>query len=174
MPTPHFRCPYVYPQRDFYWTTYPRTCVFNRAVYFYGAPTPSASIALRTSAVPSQPLLLSCRVPTHSGLLPLRVHLLCLRTRTSITPHTSTLGHFMHCVPSQFLSVYPAYLRTGTFSVLRTPALSQWMICVPWIRTQVTVLLCATDGQIHRSDLVPEISHFIGSLPTSLLYRSSF
>ena len=43
----------VSPHFTFYASAYPHTCSFNHAAYFYCAHAPAASIAPRTSTVPS-------------------------------------------------------------------------------------------------------------------------
>jgi len=53
--------------------------------------------------------------------------------------------------------------------MLRTSALTLWIICEPLIRAKLTVLQCATDIQIHRSDHAPERSRHINRFALSFL-----
>lgn len=153
----------VSPQRALNWTAYPRTIPLN---------------APRTYTVPPHPLLLSRRVLS-----------LCLRSycfyratyfhrvsapTASVAQHTTALLLSLHFEPPHLGFCRAAYSRTAPSSGMRTPVLAPLIAWAPLIRAKLAVHQCATDSQMPRSDHAPERSHFIDSLSTSLLYRSSF
>ena len=143
--------PCISLQSAFCYTAYLCTCAFCRVAYLYCPSAPVASVVPRTSIVPPHLRLLSCRVP-----------LLCLRTFgfycVAYLHCASVLWLLSRYVPPHWAFCYAAYPCTCIVDRLRTSTLSQWIACGPLIRTKLTVLLCATDSQIHRSDHAPERS----------------